>query len=211
VVQTEKGKDWSSFAADFEERRVYVVGKDILDRIREELAGCENLGKSLELGCGPGCFTGPLADKSDSVTATDISPDMVAAAAARLKNRQEITVERADCFSLPYDEGAFDTVFMANLLHIIPEPEKAIREARRVLKPGGRLIVASFTAHGMRSSDKMSMGSRYIKAWGKPPAGGTVLTVPNVSEMMGNCGFTVIKGTLIGVKSKAVFVVGRAV
>ena len=206
-----KEKDWSPFAADYEERSVYVVGKADLDRIGERLAEQENLGTALELGCGPGVYTGILADKSDSVTATDISEDMVHAAAARLNNRSEITVEQADCFSLPYDDGAFDTVFMANLLHVVPEPEKAIEEARWVLKPGGRVIVASLTGHGMRFFDKVGMGFRYMRTWGKPPAGGTILTVPMVVKMMEKYGFTDIEGSLIGERAKSVFVVGRAV
>jgi ubiquinone/menaquinone biosynthesis C-methylase UbiE len=186
-----------------------VVGKADLDRIGEKLAEQENLGRALELGCGPGVYTGILVDQSDSVIATDLSQDMVNAAAARLDDRPEITVKQADCFDLPYDEAVFDTVFMANLLHIVPEPEKAIEQARRVLKPGGRLIVASLTAHGMKFFDKLRMGVRYLKTWGKPPAGGTILTVSNVSEMMATRGFMVSEGTLIGARSKSVFVVGR--
>jgi ubiquinone/menaquinone biosynthesis C-methylase UbiE len=204
-----KEKDWSAFAADFEERSAYVVGKADLDRIGEKLAEQENLGRALELGCGPGVYTGILADRSDSVIATDLSEYMVNAAGARLHDRPKITVEQADCFNLQYDDAAFDTVFMANLLHVVPEPEKAIEQAWRVLKPGGRLIVASLTAHGMRFFDKMRMGFRYLETWGKPPAGGTILTVPKVSQTMANCGFTDIKGTLIGERAKSVFVVGR--
>jgi ubiquinone/menaquinone biosynthesis C-methylase UbiE len=207
----QKRKDWSDFAADYEERTAYVVGKADLDRIGEKLAEQEDLGRALELGCGPGVYTGILADKSDSVIATDLCEDMVNAAAARLHDRPEVTVEQADCFNLPYDDAVFDTVFMANLLHIVPEPEKAIEQARRVLKPGGRLIVASLTAHSMKFFDKLQMGVRYLRTWGKPPAGGTVLTVSNVSVMMANCGFTVSEGTLIGARSKSVFAVGRRV
>lgn len=202
-------KDWSSFASDYEERIAYVVGRADLDRVGAKLAEQENLGKSLELGCGPGVYTGILADKSDRVTATDLSADMVYAAAAKLRQRPGIVVECADCFNLPYDDAEFDTVFMANLLHVVPAPEKVIEQARRVLKPGGRLIVVSLTPHGMQFFDKLCMGLRYIRTWGKPPAGGTILTVPKVSEMMANRGFTVIEGTLIGARSKSVFVVGR--
>jgi ubiquinone/menaquinone biosynthesis C-methylase UbiE len=203
-----KEKDWSAFAADFERRSAYVVGRADLDRIGEKLAEQEDLGNSLELGCGTGVYTGILADKSERVTATDISEDMVAAAAARLKERPEIVVEPADCFSLPYTDAAFDTVFMANLLHVVPQPRKVIEESQRVLKRGGRIIVASLTANGMRFFDKMRMGFRYLKTWGKPPVGGTILTVPKVAEMMGSCGFSRIDGVLIGQRAKSVFVVG---
>jgi len=204
-------KDWSRFAADYEERIAYVVGRADLDRVGAKLAEQESLGKSLELGCGTGFYTGILADRSDSVTATDLSADMVHAASAKLRLRPGIVVERADCFNLPYDDAEFDTVFMANLLHVVPAPEKVIEQARRVLNPGGRLIVASLTPHGMRLLDKLRMGLRYLKTWGKPPTRGTLLTVPKVSEMMESHGLTVIEGTLVGARSKSVFVVGKAV
>ncbi|PIE79893.1 MAG: methyltransferase type 11, partial [Candidatus Delongbacteria bacterium] len=49
-----------------------------------------------------------------------------------------------DIFDLPFDENQFDTVIAANILHIIPTPEKAMAEIKRVLKPGGLLIAPTF-------------------------------------------------------------------
>jgi len=204
-----KLKDWSRFAADYEARSAYVVGKDDLDKIGEKLAEQKNLGKLLELGCGPGIFTVILAAQSDAVTATDISVDMVNAAAVRLCHRPRVVVEQADCFNLLYPADSFDTVIMANLLHVVGEPQKALKEARRVLKTDGRIIIASLTTQGMRFFDKIRMGIRYIIAWGKPPGSGTIFNVSELSRMLETCGFSVLEAALIGERSKSVFVVGR--
>lgn len=61
------------------------------------------------------------------------------------------SVKVQDATNLPYAPGAFDAVVISNALHIMPEPEKALAEIRRVLKPGGLLIAPTFTAAGSLS------------------------------------------------------------
>ena len=53
-----------------------------------------------------------------------------------------------DMFHLPYADGSFDAIIVANALHIVPAPEKALAEMRRVLKDGGVLIAPTFTHAG---------------------------------------------------------------
>ena len=204
-----KFKDWSSFAADFEKRSAFVVGQSDLDIVGRELSRLDKFGKVLELGCGTGVYTGLLAARADSVLATDISPEMVKVTTGKYKNLGNVNVERADCFDLTCSDETFDTVFMANLLHIVPEPEKIVAGVRRVLKRGGRIIISSLTVHGMKFSHKVGMGFRYLKTWGKPPKGGSVLTVENVTEMMEKGGFKVRCGRLIGDRSKSVFLIAE--
>ena len=201
-----KNKDWSAFASDFEERSAYVVGKADLDITGIELEKLKDFGNVLELGCGTGVYTYSLAAGAETVLATDISKEMVETASARYIGENKIKVEQADCFRLLYPSAAFDTVFMANLLHVVPNPEEVITEAARVLKSGGRIIVSSLTTSGMNFFDKMCMGFRYLKTWGKPPKGGTVLTVNRVAGMLENNGFSINDGRLIGERSKSVFV-----
>ena len=58
-----------------------------------------------------------------------------------------LTFEVADAVSLPYADGSFDAVLIANALHVMPEPEKALQEIGRVLRPGGVLIAPNFVEH----------------------------------------------------------------
>ncbi len=203
---TEKETYWSKFVADFEERAHYVVGNDNIELIKAELSKQTDLGNTLELGCGNGTYSKILAPEARHLTATDFSDEMVAFSKQRLENLENVTVEKANCFSLSYPELSFDTVVMVNLLHIIPEPEKAVAESRKVLKPNGRLIIVSFTTEGMTLFSKLGVTFRYLKTFGKPPPTAHKLTVKITKKILSDCGFRVDEARLIGNTSKAIFV-----
>jgi ubiquinone/menaquinone biosynthesis C-methylase UbiE len=168
------------------------------------------LGKTLEVGCGNGTYYKIFIREAEHLTATDFSVEMVAVTKKRLKGVVNISVEKANCFSLSYPDSSFDTVLMANLLHIIPEPEKAIAEGKRVLKTNGRLIVISFTTEGMTFFSKLGMVYRYLKTYGKPSPTAQTLTVQKVRDMLISCGFKIEEAKLIGNKSKAISVIAIA-
>jgi len=202
----EKETYWSRFADDFEERVDSVVGKNDIELIKTVLSEQKALGKTLELGCGNGTYSEILVHEAEHLTATDFSDEMVAFSAKRLESIENITVEKANCFSLAYPDFSFDTVVMANLLHIISEPVKAVAEGKRVLKKNGRLIIISFTTEGMTFFSKLGMTYRYLKTFGKPSPTAQALTVQKTKEMLKSCGFKVDEAKLIGNKSKAIFI-----
>ena len=197
---------WSKFADDFEERNNYVVGKNDMVGIKTFLTKQKTLGKTLEVGCGNGTYSKILIREAEYLTATDFSDEMVAVSKERLKGIGNVSVEKANCFSLPYPDFSFDTVFMANLLHIISEPEKAVAEGKRVLKQNGRLIVISFTTEGMTFFYRLGMMYRYLKTYGKPSPTAHILTVQKTRKMLKSCGFKVEEAKLVGNKSKAIFI-----
>lgn len=90
----------------------------------------------LDIGCGPGALTEVLAARlgAGAVQACDPSPPFVAACAAR---NPGVDVRAGRAESLPFDDGAFDTVLAQLVLHFVSEPDAAARELRRVLRPGG--------------------------------------------------------------------------
>ena len=140
---------WSRFASDFDRRNDYVAGRRNIEAILEVLARQHLSGNGLELGCGSGRYSEVLADKADHFRATDYSEDMLAVTRSRLEHYPNTVVEKQSCFALTYPEAAFDFVVMVNLLHVIPDPEKALAEARRVLKKKGKMIVVGFTMEGL--------------------------------------------------------------
>jgi len=204
---TEKETYWSRFAADFEKRTDFVVGNDHIELTKAALSKQTDLGNTLELGCGTGTYSKILAREARHLTATDYSDEMVAFTKQRFESVENVTVEKANCFSLSYPEFSFDTVVMANLLHVIPEPEKAVEECKAVLKRNGRLLIVSFTTEGMTLFSKLGMIFRYLKTFGKPSPTAHKLTVQKTKTMLSDCGFKVDEARLIGDRSKAIFVI----
>ncbi|MCV6626248.1 MAG: class I SAM-dependent methyltransferase [Cellvibrionaceae bacterium] len=197
---------WSKYASDFEQRSNYIIGSSQVAAIKAYMASLDGLQTTLELGCGTGTCTEVLMPAADHYTATDLSDEMIAASKERFGERPGLLIEKADCFDLHYPEHSFDTVVMCNLLHIIPTPELALIEARRVLKPGGRLIVISMTSEGLSLFGKLGMMYRYLKAFGKPSPHATTLTVQSASALLTGAGYQLQQAELIGDKVRAILI-----
>lgn len=200
---------WSRFATDFEKRNNYVAGHEEILLLKEKLLENKDLGKTLELGCGDGVYTESIASNSEKLVATDWSDEMVEIAKQRFNSNEKIEVKKEDSQNLSFAENSFDSVFMANLLHVIPETEKALDECKRILKVNGRLIILSFTIHGMTFFNKLGMLYRYIRTYGKPPQDSRVLTPSNVKTILTNCGFGAMDIVLIGNKMKVLYAIAK--
>ena len=208
-TMSQKESFWSRFATDFEKRNNYVAGYREIEFLKNRVAENMNLGITLELGCGDGVFTEVIASNSEKVIATDWSAEMVEVARQKFKDNEIIQVEQENCLNLSFDKNSFDTVFMANLLHVIPTPEKALDECKRVLKRDGRIIIVSFTMQGMKFFHKMGMLYRYIRTYGKPPKESSVLTTSIVKELLDTIGFEIKNIDLIGDKMKSVYAIAK--
>ncbi|OAN17977.1 methyltransferase type 11 [Photobacterium jeanii] len=196
---------WEQFASSFEEKNNYVVGIKDIQRVKVALLSVTNLGKMLELGCGNGTYTSCFVDSASHITATDLSEDMVAVTKERFDGIEHVTVESADCFALPYEDNSFDTVFMANLLHVIPEPERALAEANRVLKPEGKLMAMSFTLDGMSFFNKLGLKYRFVKTYGAKSGSSTMMTPQLASSLASTAKFENITTQVLGKSVKAVY------
>ncbi|MGE5508914.1 MAG: class I SAM-dependent methyltransferase [Chitinophagales bacterium] len=75
-----------------------------------------------------------------SVSGLDLSPEMIRLAADRLGAKTDLKV--GDSEDLPWPDGTFDAVTCSSSYHHYPQPQKALSEMRRVLKPGGQLVLA---------------------------------------------------------------------
>ncbi len=98
----------------------------------------------LELAAGTGLIAKNIVHQARMIEATDASPGMIAEA-RRDNASAKLHFSVQDMCSLPYADGTFDTVIAANALHVVPRPEKALDEIRRVLKADGVLIAPTFT------------------------------------------------------------------
>ena len=108
----------------------------------------------LELATGTGLIAKNIVSAAAHIEATDASAEMIAE--AKRDNRSaKLYFSVQDMFCLPYAEESFDVVIVSNALHIVPQPEKALQEIKRVLKDDGVLIAPTFTHAGNSFSGKV--------------------------------------------------------
>lgn len=132
---------WNFFAPIYE--RAMKSQKSIYDYIYKEISAAASAKNVLELATGPGMIAKHIAPSAKSVTATDFAPKMIETA-KKGSVPENVSFEVADATNLRYQNDSFDLVVIANALHIIPEPEKALAEIDRVLKANGTLIAPNF-------------------------------------------------------------------
>ncbi|GGL37979.1 class I SAM-dependent methyltransferase [Planomonospora parontospora] len=94
---------------------------------------------TLDLGCGEGRISRDLSESGHRVTGVDVSPILVEAARQAHPDGRYLV---ADAAGLPFDDGAFDLVVAYNVLMDVDDLDSSVREAARVLAPGGRLVPA---------------------------------------------------------------------
>jgi ubiquinone/menaquinone biosynthesis C-methylase UbiE len=105
--------------------------------------GLENGARALEVGCGTGAVTRALAlcPETASVVGVDPSPGFLVVARELSDGIQNLEFVVGDAKALPLEDGSFDAVVFHTTLCHVPEPDVALREAFRVLQPGGTLAV----------------------------------------------------------------------
>jgi ubiquinone/menaquinone biosynthesis C-methylase UbiE len=92
----------------------------------------------IDVGCGGGRAVGELVARGVTAIGVDLDPDMLQAATTRWPDAE---FRRADATDLPFDDGAFTGYRADKVLHAVPEPERAVAEARRVLATNGRAVL----------------------------------------------------------------------
>ena len=97
----------------------------------------------LDMGCGPGTITVGLARRARSVVGVDTSAEMVESARRRAREEDvdNASFELGSAYDLPFEDDSYDVVYAHQLLQHLSDPVRALREARRVLRPGGLVAV----------------------------------------------------------------------
>ena len=124
---------------------IYEICKEDYPYIASELEK-EEYEDLLDCGCGTGPMISLLYEKDSSkkYTGLDITPRMIEV--AKNKNLEGVNWVVGDCENLPFEENSFDAIICSNSFHHYPNPEKFFESAKRVLRPGGRLILQDYTA-----------------------------------------------------------------
>lgn len=111
------------------------------------LLGLMRLGDVLDAGSGDGTLAALIAPRARSVTCLDRSEKVLDAARRRLRGRANVSFAQADLLALPFDARSFDQVMLFNVLTYTMDPQRALDEAARVLRPDGLLAVVTLRAH----------------------------------------------------------------
>lgn len=137
-----RGADFPESALDEEDRSLH--------KALVELTVAAPLGDLLDVGCGQGRLMKLLASRARRLVGVDIDPTArrLARAEVLLAGLPNCSLRQGDMYALPFAEAEFDTVILDDVLAGAARPAAAIGEARRLLRPGGRiLILAAANSH----------------------------------------------------------------
>lgn len=161
---------------------------NMLERIKKIVPEGANV---LDCAAGTGELSVAAAEKAGHVLCTDMSLPMLDRAKEKCakKGIKNISFEERDIFSLPDKDGTYDVSIAGNVLHLLEEPEKAVRELCRVTKQGGRAILPTFMAKNNNPLIKIYtlLGYRAFASY----------TIESYEKMLKDCGCGRVKVTKI--------------
>jgi ArsR family transcriptional regulator len=153
-------------------QRFFATASGEWDRLRDGLFGERFFVEALpgllpaewtiaDLGCGTGVVTAALAPWVRQVIGVDASDEMLAAAASRVRDASNVELRRGTLEELPIESSTIDAATMVLVLPHLSSPVDALKEAARILKPGGRLLIIDMTPHD-REEYRQQMGHVWL-------------------------------------------------
>ncbi len=200
------GGYWDRVAPSYD-RSMWLLGGPLPRLCALAARSVQDCSRVLEVAAGTGLVTRALAGAAREVLATDGSPSMVERLRARVQAEGlgNVRCETADLLALPYEAASFDAVVAANVLHLVDDLPTALASLRRVLAPGGALVVPTF-AHAQTRLARL--GSRALSLTGFP--GRRRLDVRSLAAAVEAAGVRVERAEVIPGLVPVAFVVGRA-
>lgn len=138
-------------AASWDRLRSLHVPEEAVEAAIRRAVGTRPFGGFLDLGTGTGRMLELFADLYDRGVGIDASQPMLAVARANLdqKGVANVQVRHGDVYALSVPHGSFDVVAIHQVLHFLDDPGRAVAEAARAVRPGGRLLVVDFAPHDL--------------------------------------------------------------
>jgi SAM-dependent methyltransferase len=160
-------------------RSLQVAEADVEHAMLELIGATEPIERLLDIGTGTGRILELLAPVSERSVGLDVSRDMVAAARAKLGEARlsRASVRHGDLHRPPFEAASFDVAVMHHVLHLLDDPGGAVADAARLLRPGGRLLVADFAPHQLEllreqhGHRHLGIDDRDLRAWAAGRAG----------------------------------------
>jgi SAM-dependent methyltransferase len=164
-------------AAEWERiRALHAPEKDVEAAI-QRLVTSAPLDNFLDAGTGTGRMLELLAPSAKRAVGVDVSPEMLAIARDRIARAHlnHCQVRLADAYRLPFANGnalsGFDAVLFHQVLHYLDDPQAAVIEAARVMRSGGRMVIADFAPHDLEflrndfAHRRLGFSDREVQGW----------------------------------------------
>lgn len=160
-------------AADWDRIRALHVPESEVESTMRSALGPGPFELLVDLGTGTGRTLELFADRYDRALGFDLNQAMLTYARSKLSNAgiANAQVRHGDIYALALADGTADAVIMHQVLHFLSEPALAIREAARVLAPGGRLLIVDFAPHDLEflredfAHDRLGFAPSQVAQW----------------------------------------------
>ncbi|MES1991324.1 MAG: metalloregulator ArsR/SmtB family transcription factor [Pseudomonadota bacterium] len=154
-------------------RSLHVAEASVEQAILEFVGGAQSVGHFVDLGTGTGRMIELIGPKAETSLGIDLSPEMLAFARAKLDQLaiEHCSLRQGDLYDLPLADGVADLVTLHQVLHYLDDPVAAVSEAARILRPGGRLLIADFAPHELdflreeQAHRRLGFGEDEVKSW----------------------------------------------
>lgn len=164
---------FSAHAGQWDEIRQLHVPEAAVEAAVHQALGDRPIHSLLDLGTGTARMLELFAPDIERGLGLDLSPDMLRVARANLEHAgiRNCTVRQSDIYAIPAPRDSFDVVIVHQVLHFLEDAGRALAEAARVLKPGGRLLVVDFAPHDLEflrdahAHRRLGFSREQMEAW----------------------------------------------
>jgi ubiquinone/menaquinone biosynthesis C-methylase UbiE/DNA-binding transcriptional ArsR family regulator len=136
-------------AGNWDEVRAMHIPEEKVEAAIRQAVGANPIHALLDLGTGTGRMLELLAPLAARAVGIDQSPQMLSVARVRIERAglRHVQLRQGDIYAVPVEPNFYDLAVMHQVLHYLDDPLRAIREAARALRPGGRLLIVDFAPH----------------------------------------------------------------
>lgn len=164
---------FSANAARWSSLRSLHVDEANVEQSMRQLVGQQALDTLVDLGTGTGRVLELFGGVARNLHGIDASREMLAIARANLERNgfRRAELRQSDIYALPLADAMADLVTIHQVLHFLDEPQRALLEARRILRPGGKLLIVDFAPHVLEdlreqhAHRRLGISAEQMTAW----------------------------------------------
>ena len=164
---------FSANAASWSDLRSLHVDEENVEQAMRQLVGTDKIGTLVDLGTGTGRVLELFAPVASHLHGIDSSREMLAIARSSLERQglKMAELRQSDIYALPLGDSTADVVTLHQVLHFLDEPQKALLEASRILRPEGKLLIVDFAPHDLEqlreehAHRRLGISAEQMTAW----------------------------------------------